>query len=318
MKILSAIIITSLFISSALAGLSGDITKSTDEIRQIDLKKDESVTVKVCGLTPISIFLDQDKKATDLDSVSIDSKQHFEPSLIAIDGKTKGVTVYHKKEGGKTTLRLIAAGKIHLVNVESRICKNSETSIKELHINIDDPQSLSAKLTPDMKIPGELLNMILVSDDNIDQVVRIKVLENVRDPSTSEIVIPKGSIVVGKTTGFEPDTGIMDIDADKVSVGSGEIIHAKFSVGSADATIGLKGNVLDSEGKYLLGASVTSYTAGALNWFNPSITKMKSYTSDFSVSERKNLIHNVFPDERGEHRYDFVPRGIPLVLFPEE
>jgi hypothetical protein len=51
------------------------------------------------------------------------------------------------------------------------------------------------------------------------------------------------------------------------SVASKTITQA-FTVTSANGNPGLAGEVHDTRGKYLLGAFITSFTAGALNWFS--------------------------------------------------
>ena len=184
------------------------------------------------------------------------------------------------------------------------------------------------QLSPDMKIPAILSSKVLISDKGRPQVVRVVVLSDVYEPSSSRLAIPKGSVAIGTTSGFDSETGIMDMSFDKISVGSGKIVQYSFNVGSADGSFGLKGEVRDNKGKLLLGAFISSFSSGALNWFSQSVTQqfLQSVAptdallgaasagagesaqrfSDFMTSELMNA-SKVF----------YAPKGIPLVLYPQ-
>ena len=182
-------------------------------------------------------------------------------------------------------------------------------------------------LTPDMRIAAVLLNMILVTDKKPVQQVRVKIMQDVVNPESSKIVIPKGSIVVGNTTSFDPDTGIMDLNLNKVSIGSGKIVNTNFVVASGDGTMGLKGAVTDTRGKYLLGAFVTAFSAGALNWFSEQVVEPFETSTSFSTammgasgaggSEVLNKLSQMYAsDLQGAARIYYVPKGVPLMLLP--
>lgn len=189
-------------------------------------------------------------------------------------------------------------------------------------------KSLKAfNLTPDMKIPAALMTPILISDKGKAQIVKVKILSDVFEPESNRLVIPKGSIAVGTTQGFDADTGVMDLSFDKVSLGSGKIAAIGFSVGSADGTFGLKGEVRDTRGKLLLGAFVSSFSAGALSWFSNSIVQpFLTSTSGTDAllgaglggaAEVANRISEMFAGDLQNSAKIFWCPKVPLVLFPQ-
>lgn len=183
-------------------------------------------------------------------------------------------------------------------------------------------------LTPDMKIPAILDSEILISDKGSNQMVRVRIIDDVHNPETGQIIIPKGSIAIAQTSGFDADTGLMDLSFDKVTVGSGKVLPVKFSIGSADGTMGLKGQVRDTRGKFLLGAFVTSFTAGALNWFSQQVIQEYITATDAGNallgaslqggSDVMNRIAELYAgDLQNAAKIYYVPKKIPVVLFPQ-
>jgi hypothetical protein len=184
-------------------------------------------------------------------------------------------------------------------------------------------------LAPDQKVLAVLLNYILVSSKGKPQIVRAQVLSDVYNPETNQIAIGKGSIVVGQTQSFDEDTGIMDLTFNKVSIGSGKVVTQAFTVGSADGTMGLRGEVHDTRGKYLLGAFITSFTAGALNWFSESALQPYTTATDAGNAligaggaggaDVANKIAQMYAgDLQNAPSIYYVPKGVPIVLFPSE
>lgn len=158
--------------------------------------------------------------------------------------------------------------------------------------------------------------------------VRVRIIDDVHNPETGQIIIPKGSIAIAQTSGFDADTGLMDLSFDKVTVGSGKVLPVKFSIGSADGTMGLKGQVRDTRGKFLLGAFVTSFTAGALNWFSQQVIQEYITATDAGNallgaslqggSDVMNRIAELYAgDLQNAAKIYYVPKKIPVVLFPQ-
>lgn len=182
-------------------------------------------------------------------------------------------------------------------------------------------------LTPDMKIPAVLMTPILISDKGKAQIIKVKILSDVFEPESNRLVIPKGSIAVGTTQGFDADTGIMDLAFDKVSLGSGKIVAMNFSVGSADGTFGLKGEVRDTRGKLLLGAFVSSFSAGALSWFSNTVVQpfLTSTTGTDALlgaglggaAEVANRIAEMYSGDLQNSAKIFYAPKVPVVLFPQ-
>lgn len=183
-------------------------------------------------------------------------------------------------------------------------------------------------LSPETKIAAMLDSEIMVSSSGSGQVVRIRIVQDVFDAKDRRLVIPKNSIAMGRASSFDENTGVMDFTLDKVSVGSGEVKAVSLRVGSGDGTMGLKGQVRDTRGRYLLGAFITSFTAGALDFFTQNTIASyqqsavaataltgSAYNGGASVMEK---IANMYAsDLQNAPRVFYVPRGVPIVLYPD-
>ena len=182
-------------------------------------------------------------------------------------------------------------------------------------------------LTPDMKIPAVLDSDILVSDKGGGQSVRFRILSDIYNPETNQIVIPKGAIAVATAGGFDSEVGSMNINVDKVSFG-GKVQAVKLAIGSADGSMGLRGQVRDTRGKYLLGAFITSFSAGALNWFSQQVVQPFQVETDAGNAltgaglaggaEVMNKIAEMYAgDLQNAAKIFYVPKGVPVIFFPE-
>lgn len=218
-------------------------------------------------------------------------------------------------------------------DIGSRLTPNIGGEGGQTEFKIDDSfiyQNESKKdfaLTPDMKIPAVIESQILVSDKGSGQIVRIRILDDVRDPASQKIILPKNSIATGRTQGFDADTALMAMTFDKVVVGAGKVLDVKLQLGSADGTMGLKGQVRDTRGKFLLGTFVTAFSAGALNWFSQQVvtpflddTDIQGGFSGAALgggAEVATQIAELYAgDLQNAAKVFWAPRGIPVVLFP--
>jgi len=183
-------------------------------------------------------------------------------------------------------------------------------------------------LTPDMKVPAVLETEILISDQGRGQVVRVRVLDDVISPQTNNKVIPKNSVIIGFISGFDAETGIADFSFDKVSIGSGKVLDTKFIVGSADGTMGLKGQVTDTTGKYLLGAFVTAFSGGALNFFSQQVVQpflddeenigaALQGSAGQGAAEVMTRISEMYAEKlQNAAKIYYAPKGLPIILYP--
>lgn len=216
------------------------------------------------------------------------------------------------------------------VNIAGLAGEGGQVGIQDLQslIVFKDSALKSFELTPDMKIAAVLDSEILVSDKGKGQQVRMRILADVHNPQTNQIVISKGSIVVGSTSSFDADTGIMDLVVEKAVIGSGKTVAVRLAVGSADGTMGLKGQVRDTTGKYLAGAFVTAFSAGALGWFSQQIiAPFQSSTAGGQALTGAGLAGSAEVLTKLSELYSsklqnaavvfWVPKGIPVVLFPQ-
>lgn len=183
------------------------------------------------------------------------------------------------------------------------------------------------KLSPDTVVPAILLTEILVSDKGSNQRVRVKILQDIYDPASGKLVIPKNSIAFGQSGSFDPDTGTMQLTLGQVASGK-ETIDISFAVGSGDLSPGLRGEVRDTRGKLLAGTFITSFTSGALGAI------AQNYIAPFQNS---NLLGNTLTgaaltgasriaqriaqmyagDLQNAPRLFYVPSSVPVVLIPD-
>lgn len=204
--------------------------------------------------------------------------------------------------------------------------QQKDFNISELNV-FNDKSLKPFILTPDMKIPAILDSEILVSSKSKGQVVRMKIVADIHNPATGKMIIPKGSIAIATTSGFDDETGVMDFSVTKISIGSGKTIEVSLNVGSADGTMGLKGQVRDTRGKYLAGAFVTAFSAGALNWFSQQIVQpftTSTLTADAltgaSLSGGAEVLTKIAEmyaqDLQNAPKIYWCPKKVPIILFP--
>ena len=159
------------------------------------------------------------------------------------------------------------------------------------------------------KIAATLNSTILIDDKAKSQNVEVKVLEDVVDQN-NKVVIPKGSLLKGTIDSFDKETGSSEI----------KINSQNLTVGSADGSTSLKGQVFDSRGKYVVGALVTTYSAGASAWFPHSVLSEQSKDSaglnaaalEGSSGVMKKIAEMNVPKN---NLVLYAPKGLPLVLY---
>lgn len=259
---------------------------------------------------------------------------------LAADGskltpdKIKMVQLYRKQKAEEERERLAMNNKIPDDSLGERLDINQalgddqgELEIGKLFVYSNDNLK-PFNLTPDMKIAAVLDSDILVSDKGQGQSVRVRIIEDIRDPATNRLVIPKGSIAIAQAQGFDADTGVINLNFSTVVVGSGKAYPVNLSIGSADGTMGLKGEVRDTRGKFLLGAFITSFTSGALNWFSQQIIQdfITSTQAGNAItgaalqggSDVANRIAELYAgDLQNAAKIYYAPKNIPVILFPQ-
>jgi len=99
-------------------------------------------------------------------------------------------------------------------------------------------------------------------------------------------------------------------------------------VGSADGSMGLKGQIRDTRGRYLLGAFITSFTAGALDFFTQNTIAQYQNSASAAVAltgagysggadVAQKVAQMYASDLTNAARIYYVPRGVAIVLYPE-
>jgi|GEM_PF-4939629 len=256
--------------------------------------------------------------------------------------RSKDVKVASDSNGGKRGVNLSAkqafnvyrkvddGGKMELDGKRIDISQYTQgnVNISELFIGKDSgPQAII--LSPQTKIAAMLDSQIMVAGGGSAQSVRVKIVQDVFDAKTNQLVIPKNSVAIGRTNDFDETTGVMDLQLDKVSVGAGKTVTINMRVGSGDGSMGLKGEIRDTRGRFILGAIITSFTAGALDFFtqNTIAQYQKSAVASTALqgagfsagADAANRVANLFSNDLQNAKKIFVvPRGVPIVLFPEQ
>lgn len=216
------------------------------------------------------------------------------------------------------------------VQVESRILNNvpdgTPIDPKKLIVSADTKDRIT--LDSKAKIPAIIVSEIMYAAGGPNQQVRVRVLENMFDVETNKIAIPKNQILLAQASTFSEETGIMDLRFSKVRVGK-KVYDVAISVGSADGTSGLKGDVYSRTGQKLLAALVTSFSAGVLSWFSSDISNRYGQARSFGqaatgaslsgAAEVGNKIATQMASNLNNIPAVFyVPAGTNIVLFPED
>ena len=142
--------------------------------------------------------------------------------------------------------------------------RNGSNNINDLFFAKGTSIDTETRVSPELPIPAVLETEILVSDKGPSQKVRARILVDIYDKDSGELLIGKNSIAYGQTTTFNKDTGLMNITMDRTWYGNKQI-DIQFNVHSANDVAGLHGEVWDTRGKYLLGTFVSAFAQGVLS-----------------------------------------------------
>lgn len=208
----------------------------------------------------------------------------------------------------------------------SGVSQDRQFQINELKV-LSDKALKDFELTPDMKIPAIIDSPITISSNQKGQIFRVKIVANIHNPRTGKLMIPKGSIAIANAGSFDNDTGVMNVNISKVSIGSGKTIDVNFTLGSADGSIGLKGEVYDTSGKYLAGTFIAAFSAGAINFFSQEIIQpfqQSKLTSDALLGAAGNGSAEVMTKVAEMYAQKlqsaptifWCPKKIPVILYP--
>lgn len=325
--------------TSLLAKLSNVIDTTGVTVKQVYpyLEADEGF-IKCSDLKPIQIVKlpkKQTKKITKAAFVDSNGNE-LSPEKIRL------LQLIRKKEADAQSLRKALLNPLSsgLYATKDSIIHgdNNDTSLRggdrsKAQINTvvlgQNTEIATSPLPPDLKIPGILLTEILISDkDPAPTEVRVKIASNVLNPLTSEVLIPKGSIAIGKASSFDPATKTMNVSLPKISIGSNKVLDISLSVGSADLSPVLRGEVYDTKTKELTGAFVSSFTTGALSAFAQQyISPLEN--SDYigenvtgsiltGGAEVARMIQENFAQSmQNAPKVFYVPANIPVVLTPQ-
>lgn len=205
---------------------------------------------------------------------------------------------------------------------------NSEVTyqIKDTRV-IQDKALKKFQFTPDMKIPAVLNTEIIQSQKEKAKRVEGTIITDIIDSQTNQIIVPKGSKVIGATGSFDKDTYSMDIKWTKIVVGGGNVLDVDLTTGSADGSMGLKGKVYDTRTQYLAGAFVTAFANGALSWFSQQVVEpFQTSTSagqalsgaglSGGAEVMRKLSEMYASDLQNAPQIFWCKKKVPLILYP--
>jgi hypothetical protein len=271
-------------------------------------------------------------KSKDVDNVLVDlNGKPLSPDKVKlITIRRKNLYDFKKKRDGLTNpTDKFVDGNQPIDNIAQQAKNGAQPLDVSTLFFFNDKSLKSFNLTGDMKIPAVLQTMIFVSDKGHGQAVRVQTLLDIHNPEDNTIIIPKGSIIMGQTSQFDADTGSMDITLTKAYVGGGKTITQNFIVMSANGNPGLVGEVHDTRGKYLLGAFITAFSAGALNWFSQDALAPYTTATDAGnamigalgagAANTMDQLSTLYAgDLQNAARLYYVAKGVPVILSPTE
>lgn len=196
----------------------------------------------------------------------------------------------------------------------------------KLGVSFNDKQVL--RLRSSMKIAATLDSEIYIASNSQGQQVRVRTLMDVYDAETNKVALPKGTVLIGTASSFNEETGVMELTFTKGSVGK-KIYEFTMRVGSADGSMGLRGDIYDTRGRKLLAALITSFSSGVLNWFSQNIVAQyqTSKQADLAITgaalggagEVGNKIASMYAaDLNNAPSIFYAPKNTPLILFPDD
>lgn len=285
-------------------------------------------------ISPTGVFIEYEGEDIDCKPKPFVKKKPKAPKVSYVDfdnrplkpEEVEFIKLLRKK--GKGDDKDITSAFIGNLGEPLAVARNGEAQLVDVNqLKFFTDQGLKGfELSADLRIAAVLDSEILVSDKQGPAIVRLKFVQDVYDNS-NVLVIPKNSTAIAQTGSFDADTGIMNISIDKVVVG-GKTITTRFTLGSADGSSGLKGQIRDTTGKYLLGAFIPAFAGSALSYFSQS--QVQPYLQSTSANqvltgsalagsaEVMNRIAELAASKMlNAAKIYWVPRGIPVVLYPQ-
>jgi hypothetical protein len=232
------------------------------------------------------------------------------------------------RKGGKTEIANSGDSFNKNLGEPMLVATNGEVTVDTAQMIVfADKGVKDCELTADMMIPAQIDSDILVSSNGSAQQVRMKILQDVYCPTNNQqLLIGKGAIAIANAGSFDADTGVMNMTINKVTSG-GKNLSFSFSVASANGMAGLRGEVRDTTGKYLLGAFIPAFAGAALSYF--SSQQVQPYLQSTQAAqamtgaalagsaEVMNKIAELAASKMlNAPKLFWVPKGIPVVLIP--
>lgn len=285
------------------------VFESYADFEPLDCKKIKALPVRVAKKSPKQISIAEANDSNGKNGKGL----KFSPK--------KGLNIYKREDFASNNGMQLDGKRLDI----SKYLNDQKIALNELFV-VKGTNDKTTTLAPELKIAAVLDSEILVAA-NASQVVRVKVIQDVYDAKTQQLIIPKGSLAVGKTGSFDENTGLMEISLNKVSVGGGDSLSISVRVGSGDGNLGLRGKVYDSRGRYLVGAFITSFAAGALNFFTQNTVSQYQQSTNAATALTgaaygggADVMQKIATQLAGQLQNSpsvfFAPRQLPIILFP--
>lgn len=161
---------------------------------------------------------------------------------------------------------------------------------------------------------AELSSELIMGKKEGIRLVKYHVLEDVVSEKTKQVVITKGSTLVGEINSRDIDmnTGVSKINFKQVYKGNQTIKVQNLSdlvVASLAGEVGIQGEIRDNQGKYLAGEIQVPYVSS----LSEAENKIRGLALSSSAMVQKEIAQRERPS-RSKNRVYYIPQGVKVLV----
>jgi len=182
---------------------------------------------------------------------------------------------------------------------------------------LEQQDSKGLKLPPSLKIKAVLEDNILVSSAQPVMPVNIRILQDIRDPMTNDLVITKNSIASGVTQAFDENTGSITVQINAVTNG--------YKVEDISLTVLVPGKSKSTRGKILTEAIITEVAASASQFLRTQaqnelqdattlVAAISAGGANATSGVAETIAQFLAEDLKNAPAIFFSPKGVRLIL----
>ncbi len=184
-------------------------------------------------------------------------------------------------------------------------------------------------LPMDLRVPAVVESSTYVSsDDSANRRVIIRLLDNIYDPETNDILFSKGSKSVCLTQNFDVSTKLMQLSCNKLISGY-KTFDIAFSVMDHTGKMGIPGGVLDTRGKKITSAMLTEFAAGVVDFFATFSQQQQLANGGLNIQQAltgaslsgagagmQKISEALVQDLQNSPSLFYSPKGLKVILMP--